>query len=186
MRAISAEGEATMRRRVFIPVVMTFALAACGKADEAASDGTAKSAAANAAAAAAEFKLVAGQYRSTVTVQKFTAEGLPPQMAEMMGKPRSFEYCITAQQAAQGLEGLKQQMADGKCQYENFNAAGGKIDATFTCSPAPGMIMRASSKGTYSDSGSQALVVADMAMPGGKSIHVEQSVTAERIGDCAR
>lgn len=176
-----------MRHSVFIPVVLALAVAGCGKGDESAAGGDAsKSSAANAAAAAAEFKLVPGQYRSTITVQKFTAEGLPPQVSEMMGKPRSFEYCISAEQAAQGLEGLKRQMADGNCQYENFNAAAGAIDATFTCSPASGMTMKASSKGRYTDSGSQVMVVADMAMPGGKSIHVEQSVKAERIGDCTK
>lgn len=175
-----------MRRASSLLASCCLGLAACGSSGGDTTGGGDGGANARASAAAAEFRMTPGQYRSTVTVTKFTAEGLPPQMAQMMGQARSFDYCITPEQAAGGIEAVKRQMAEGNCTYERFNAAGGAVDAVFSCSSAPGMTLRASSKGTYSDSGSNVAVVADMTMPGGKAIHMEQTVSAERIGDCTK
>lgn len=175
-----------MRFTVYSSILLAFALAGCGSNEGASSPGDKAKANEAAAAAVADFKIVPGRYRSTVSIQKFSAEGMPPQMQAMMGKPRSFEYCITPEQAAQGMDGIKRQLADGKCQYESFRANNGTIDAAFTCSPASGVSMRATSKGTYSESGSESAIVADMTIPGGRSIHIEETVKAERIGDCAK
>ncbi len=170
--------------RLALVSLAALSLAACGKSND---QGAGQSGAdANVAAAEAAFKMQAGQYRSTVTVEKVTAEGLPPQMGAMMGKTQSFEYCITPEQAAGGIEALKRQMADGKCQFESFKAAGGTVDSVFTCQSGEGMTLRSSSHGTYNDNGSSVAVKADMSMPGGKAIHIEQTVKAERIGDCAK
>lgn len=180
-----------MRSAIAISLIAAFALSACGQS-EGSKSGTAnggeggKSGVTIPAAnlADSEFRMQPGKYRSTVSMLKVTAEGLPPQVAAMMPKQHSFEYCITPEQAAAGIDGVKQQMAQGKCDYESFKASGGTVDAVFSCNSGKGMNMRAKSHGTYSDSGSQVSVVGDFVMSGGKSIHIEQEVKAERIGDC--
>ncbi|MEQ1498229.1 MAG: DUF3617 domain-containing protein [Novosphingobium sp.] len=182
-----------MRPAITISIIAALALSACGQSSDS-NSGAGKDGAGDRPGitipdgnlADADFRVKAGQYRTTVSIQKVVAEGLPPQITAAMPKQQSFEYCITPEQSAAGLEGVKQQMAKGNCQYESFQASGGKVDAVFTCNSGRGMDMRATSHGTYSDSGSDVAVVGDMVMAGGKSVHVEQSVRAERIGDCAK
>lgn len=179
-----------MRHAAIFTAIAALALAACGDASK---DKRSESAEDKSGLtipggnlADADFRMQAGQYRSTVSIQKVSAVGLPAQVTQMMPKQKSFEYCITPAQAAAGLDGVKQQMAQGRCEYESFKASSGNVDAVFSCDAGQGMKLRASSHGTYSDSGSQVAVVGDFAMGGGKAIHVEQTVRAERIGDCGK
>lgn len=83
-----------------------------------------------------------------------------------------------------GIDVMKEQMGKGQCQFEKFDASGGKVETVFSCSPGAGMTLKAVSKGEYSATGSKVSVTSDMAVPGGKTIHVEQTITMERIGDC--
>lgn len=178
-----------MRTINLAPFAALLILTGCGQQESA--DGTAKASANDAGGEAAamadtNFKMKAGQYRSTISVQKMTAEGLPPQVAQMMPKQQTFEYCISEADAAMGIEGVKKQMAEGNCKYESFQASSGKVDAVFSCETGPGMRLRSSAKGTYTDNGSEVAVVADMQMAGGKAVHVEQTVKAQRIGECSK
>lgn len=177
-----------MRIVILTPIAALLMLSGCGQKDgaDAAAGAAAKDGGDVAAMADTNFRMKPGQYRSTVSVQKMTAEGLPAEMSQMMPKQQTFEYCISEADAAMGIEGVKKQMAKGNCKYETFQAGGGKVDAVFSCASAPGMQLRSSAKGTYSDNGSEVAVVADMTMPGGKAMHIEQTVKAERIGDCAK
>lgn len=178
-------------RRLVSPAfaaLASLALAACNQASNDTADQG--GAAIDPAGAAAElaFQFKPGKYRTTIEVQKIDIPGMPAafagQMKAMMSKQASAEYCISPEQSARGLEVMKEHLGKGKCQFEKFDAKAGTVDSVFTCNTGEGMQLRSVSKGTYSETGSQAGVSADMSMPGGKSMHIEQTVKMERIGEC--
>lgn len=140
------------------------------------------------AAAETAFQMQPGRYRTTVTVESIEIPGMPAamagQMKAMMAKASAQESCVTPQRAARGLDVVKEQMARGQCSYARFDAADGKLDAAFTCQTGEGMAMTATSRGTYSGTGSTVKVDAALSGPQGKTMHVVQTVTTERIGDC--
>jgi len=140
------------------------------------------------AAAEMAFQFQPGKYRTTVEFGKVEMPGMPPamagQMKSMMSQNTSTEYCVSPEQAARGLDVMKQQMGKGNCKFEKFNASNGEVDSVFTCQTAKGMDLRSASKGSYSATGSKVAVTSDMTIPGGKAMHIEQTVTMERIGDC--
>lgn len=183
-----------MRIAIMISLAAALTLSACGQSgekdkehsDEKSGSGVTIPAGNLASVADSDFRIKPGQYRSTVNIAKMDLGGLPEQIAAKMPRQQSFEYCVTPEQAAKGLDALKQQMADGSCQFESFKASGGKVDSVFSCSAKGGFAMRSVSQGTYTDSGSQVAVVADAKLPGGRSMHIEQTVKAERIGDCSK
>jgi Protein of unknown function (DUF3617) len=166
-------------------VLASLALTACGKA---APDGAGSSSDPAKAAVKLAAQFQPGKYRTVTEIRRFDIPGMPQaqidKMKAMMSQTNGSEYCISAEQAAKGPELMKEQIAKGKCQFEKFDAVGETVDAVFSCQPGAGMSMRATSKGTFTATGSTADITADMTMPGGKSIHTEQRVTTERIGDC--
>lgn len=134
----------------------------------------------------ADFRVEPGRYRSTINVTNISLGGLPKEIAARMPRQQSFEYCVTPEQSAKGLEAIKHQMADGQCQFESFKASDGKVESVFTCNAKGGFAMKSSSHGTYTERGSQVAVVANAQLPGGHSMHIEETVKAERIGDCGK
>lgn len=179
-----------MRQITFplLVVLAALALAGCGQSatDKAAEGGSS----ADPAKAAAEmaFQFQPGKYRTTVEFGKVEMPGMPPAMVEqmkaMMTRTTSSEYCVSPDQAAKGMDVMKEQMGKGQCQFEKFEARGGTVESVFSCQTGQGMNLRSASKGSYSKTGSQVAVTSDMTIPGGKSMHLEQTVTMERIGDC--
>ena len=180
-----------MRKSIAYPCIAlaALALAACGKS--ATESETAASGGSSALEKAAEvaFQMQPGKYRTSVAIQKFEIPGMPPQAAEqmkaMMSKNSSSESCITPDRAAKGIEVMKEQMAKGQCSFGKFEATGGTVDAAFTCKSGDQMTVKATSKGTYTPTGSVVRATGDMTGPGGKTIHIEHIITTERIGDCA-
>ncbi len=165
------------------------ALAACGQSASDSADGGAvagKDALANAAEAA--FQMKPGKYRTMVTIDRIEIPGMPggmgDQMKAMLSKAANHESCVSPEQAARGMEIMKEQMARGQCQFDKFEASGGKIDSAFSCKTAEGMQLRAASTGTYSDTGSTVSAKGEMTGPGGVQMRVEQTMVTERIGDC--
>ncbi len=180
-----------MKRQVLsaaLILVGTASLSACGKSGGDAETSAAPADKAVAAAAEVAFKMEPGLYRTTINVTKAEIPGLPPQlmekMKESMSKAASTESCITPEHAAKGVEVMKEQMAKGDCQFEKFEASGGTIDSAFTCKSKEGMAMKVASHGTYTPTGSVVDAKAEMTGPGGKTMHIEQTVTTERVGDC--
>jgi hypothetical protein len=177
-----------MRKSIAFLALSTFALAACGQSgsDEAAGGKTADP---GKSAAEMAFQFQPGQYRSVLKIDKIDIPGMPAaaaaQMQRMMGKPIEIEYCMSPEKAATGAEAMKDNMAKGKCQFEKFEAKGGTVDSVMVCD-SEGMAIRMASRGTYTPTGSVIKGSGDMAGPGGQKMHVEQTVTMERIGDCAR
>ena len=174
--------------RDVVPVcLVALALSACNQSGPEDQAGGAASKAQDAGAQTA-FQLQPGRYRTTVTVDSLEIPGMPAGMADqmkaMMARASAQESCITPQRAERGLDVVKEQMARGQCNYARFDAAEGKLDAAFTCQTGEGMAMTATSRGTYSSTGSTVKVDAALSGPQGKTMHVVQTVTTERIGDC--
>lgn len=161
-------------------------LAACGKTGKETAGEDPQTALNDASEVA--FQLQPGKYRTTVSVEKIEIPGMPAAMADqmkaMMDKAASEESCVTPERAARGLDVMKEQMARGKCRFERFTARDGKLDSAFTCQTGDGMTMQASSSGTYSETGSSLRVDGQLSGPGGKTMHVVQTVKTERVGDC--
>jgi hypothetical protein len=177
-----------MRKSIAFLALSTFALAACGQSG---SDGTAGGKSADPGKTAAEmvFQFQPGQYRTAIKIDKIEIPGMPAaaaaQMKGMMGKPIELEYCMSPEKAATGAEAMKENMAKGKCRFEKFEAKGGTVDSVMVCD-SDGMAIRTTSNGTYTPTGSVIKGSGDMAGPGGQKMHIEQTVTMERIGDCAK
>lgn len=176
-----------MLRTAAVLTLAALTLAGCGKS---APDGSGKPASADVGKQAAEvaFQFEPGKYRTTITVHKVEMPGAPPaaaaQIQAMMSKGHKSEHCMTKEQASKGMEAMKETMAKGKCSFEKFEASGGKVSSVFACQTGQGQGMRAESQGTYTPTGSEVFIKVDNAMPGGKSMHMEQTVKSERIGDC--
>lgn len=134
------------------------------------------------------FQFTPGLYRTTVTIQALDIPGAPPevaaQMKKAMGKPQVRDHCMAPDQAKKGFDTMKENMAKGNCKFDEFSASDGQVRSVFACQPGKGVQMRASSQGTYSPTGSQVAIKADMTGPDGKTMHIEQLVKSERVGDC--
>ena len=94
-------------------------------------------------------------------------------------------YCLTAEDAAKGVESMKQHMAKGTCQFSKFEAVGGTIDTAMSCQMGSGALT-ATGHGTYTDTGSVVTATSDMTMGAGRKVHMEEVVTTTRIGDCTK
>ena len=176
-----------MRRPVALAMITLLALSACNKAPK---NGAGDPAAgAKAMAAADDFHIQPGLYRTTIDLKEINVPDLPPQVLAMM-KQRMMEkpitYCVTPEDAAKGLDAMKNQLGKGKCQFDSFNAADGKLDANFTCDVGGKGSMKVASHGNYTDTGSVTTASVDMAMAGVSKMHLEQVNTTTRIGDCTK
>ena len=169
---------------VSFAAIAALALAACGQsASDSAPGGDPDKAMAD---MSAQFQ--PGQYRTSVKFGHIDISGVPPaqaaQMKSMMTLDTTSQYCITPEKAKEGIAIMKEHMGRGSCKFESFNAASGAVDMVFACNAGAGMSLKSVGKGKYSSTGSEIEVKADMAMAGGMSLHAEQTVTMERIGDC--
>ena len=130
-----------------------------------------------------------GLYRTTVDLKQIQVPDLPPQILAML-KQRMAEkpitYCVTPEDAAKGLDALKERLGKGKCQFERFDAAGGTLDAAFTCDVGGKGSMKVASHGTYTETGSVSTASVDMTMAGVSKMHLEQVNTTTRVGDCTK
>lgn len=175
-----------MRNAFAFLAAAALALGACGQSG---SDGTANGGSTDPARTAAEmsFGFQPGQYRTTISIDKIDVPGLPAAMLDQMkgaiGRPIKVEYCMSPEQAGKGAEAMKEHMAKGKCQFEKFEASAGKVESTMVCESQGGTI-RTTSKGNYTPTRSVIRGSGDLAAPGGRKMHIEQTVTMERIGDC--
>jgi Protein of unknown function (DUF3617) len=173
----------TIASFVLIPV----ALAACSKKAEQ----TPAQAASAAAAAIREIRPEPGRYRATTKFTNVSIPGMPPAAAARASKMfsqtgHSSEFCITPEQARMGYEEMTRRAAQGKCTYERFSAAGGKLDAAMTCDTGRGMTTKTQVSGTFTTTGSNMTMRAEASAPGmpGGGMHMEGTVLTERIGDC--
>lgn len=173
-----------------LSAVAVLALVGCGQsASDAEQAGGAAVKDPMAAAAEVAFQMQPGKYRTTVSIEKLEIPGMPAgmsdQMKAMLSKQANHETCVSPEQAARGVEIMKEQMARGQCQFDRFDASGGKVSSLFTCKTAEGMTLTAETAGTYSPTGSKVSSKGEMSGPGGVQMKVEQTMVTERIGDCS-
>lgn len=179
------------RPNTLLPATLcALAVAACGQSGS--EDKTAAAALGGdpvKAAAEMAFQFQPGHYRTTIEIQKIEIPGMPAgfanQMKASMSRELSREHCISPEQAAKGVEAMKQHMGQGKCEFESFNARGGTVDSVFTCQTGANMTLRSTTQGTYTSTGSRVATRAEMKGPMGKTVEIEQTITTARIGNCS-
>lgn len=177
------------RRLIAITALSVLALAGCSKAaDPAQSPEQAASAAVKAAEA---MRPQPGKYRVTTRITSMTIPGMPADMAAGANKMFSTtgnatEFCLTEADAKMGQEEMIKRAAKGKCTYERFSAAGGKLDAAMTCDTGRGMQTRAAVTGTISPTGSSLAMKSRSTIPDlpGGTMQMDMSVETQRIGEC--
>jgi Protein of unknown function (DUF3617) len=183
-----------MPRLPIAAAMLGLALGACSQqSDDAQSQAQAQASASAAAKAAAQaMRPEPGKYRITTKFTKVSMPGLPPAVAANAGKMfsdtgQSTEFCLTPEQASLGYEEMTKRAAQGKCTYERFSAAGGRLDAAMTCEMGKGMTTKSQVSGTFSPIGSNMTMVSDATVPGlpGGGMHMEGNVVTERLGDCS-
>ncbi len=169
-----------MRLPIVLPLFVLLLLGACNKPAEPA---------AKAAAALDEVQFKPGLYQTKVEIKQLDMPGMPPQVVAMMKSKmltQPLTYCLTPEDAAKGVQAMKERMGTGQCRFDKFNASGGTIDSDMTCNGGGKGEMHAVVHGTYTETGNVMAASVDVGMgPTGK-MHMEQATTTTRIGDCTK
>lgn len=129
-----------------------------------------------------------GRYRTTVRVLDVAIPGLTGAQARAAGSmfgPQGHvsESCLRAGEAAQGVRRFAAQAERGKCRYERFSAAAGKVEGAMVCAVAQGVTTLSQVSGSYSASGSTLRISAQTG-EGGSAMRMDSEIVSERIGDC--
>lgn len=175
-----------MRSIIILPLVAALALTACGRDDKPKSEEEVKDAMAN------MVKPKPGLYRSTAKLISFEVPGMPPAQAdrlkEVFSQQTGREVCLTKAEAEKGYEEMTKKLAaEGKCQYDRFDARGGTLDAQLSCETGKDMKATIGLKGTISEEGSEMRMTVEQKapnLPNGGAVKMEAEVSSQRIGDC--
>jgi uncharacterized protein DUF3617 len=164
-----------------------FALAACGETTvDADADGDGDVTAAEVEALVTDLRPDAGKYSVNLNLVKADIPGAPQQMLDAMGgmMNRSFEYCLSEEEAEKGFEeSLKEGQSDS-CQIDKFALTGNDIDMAMTCAAEGQGSMQVSMTGTVSPTRSDISVVSKGTIPPFGDSNFEMTMLQERIGDC--
>lgn len=175
-----------MRTIAFTPIA-ALALAACGSGDVSVTNASPEEVAAKVdAAGGARFN--PGEWETTVETVSIDIPGLEGRMKDemtklMLQKKQVGKNCVTPEQAkSPPAEVLAQ--SKGRCIYETFSMAGGKIDGTLVCDAEGGkMVMKIS--GTFSDDSFAIDNEMETSMPGGaQTMKIKAKTSGRRLGDC--
>ncbi|MGY6552234.1 MAG: DUF3617 domain-containing protein [Erythrobacter sp.] len=174
-----------MRKLAILASGAALLVAACSDSSDADGAGAASGMTTPEMAAADMPELEAGQYRATITMTGIDVPGLPPEMAgHGAGLTTTNEYCLSQADVAGGFEEMMKRGQDGDCQYERFNAAGGKLDAVMLCKTPQGDA-RMEMKGTATATGSEFDAEMAMDLDGKGNGIMRFNAKHERIGDCS-
>ncbi|MEO0690289.1 MAG: DUF3617 domain-containing protein [Pseudomonadota bacterium] len=127
-----------------------------------------------------------GEYESRIEVISVSIPGMPANMADMMrgAMNRTTKFCLTEEDVEEGFKAAMRRSQDGDCQFERFNAVGGKIDAVMICQTETGpMTMNMNGTGTPTQSDVTMTVSGDMGMGEGP-MNMEMRVIQNRLGSC--
>jgi len=172
---------------VLAPAVL---LAACGGGDIAVKNASVEEVAKKVAEAGGTgFR--PGKWETTVQTVSVDLPGLPPEMKKqmteaMLKKTETSTSCITEEQAknppAQVLAATQ-----GKCKYDNFVMADGKIDGTLVCpmEGAGGGEMKMRMTGTFDGESFVSENEMNATTPGGPGMHIKAKTIGKRIGECS-
>ncbi len=176
-------------RAVAIVIVAAVALAGCKQAPPKTADEVKQ-------AVSQLDKPLPGLYRSTIKLAEFSVPGMSAAQSErmrtMFDSAQSRDFCLTAADAAKGYEEMTRRLAQGKCTYDRFDAAGSTIDAAMTCEAMPGTSSKVVLKGMVTPEGSQMHMTVEQSLPGmGAAARIGvggmkmvADVTSNRVGDC--
>lgn len=180
-----------MRYSHILPLAALLVLAACSSSEDAAEAGGSE---AEEMAAAAEDGPTpqAGQYRTTMELLDIAVPNAPPEMAQALqqgfgaGAQQANTYCVTAEQAAQSTsrEEMLKNLADSNCTVDEFNQAGGQINALLSCSGDGMMNGQVTLTGTMTETGSNMEMSFKMQVPQAGEATMRMRMVSERIGDC--
>jgi hypothetical protein len=182
-----------MRQIVIVPVLAALALAGC-KQDAAPGAGASATPAAEAAAPGAGLpKPTPGLYTSTMKLVRLEAPGLPPQALSSMkqaiakGQEGQNSFCLTGEEASRGYEERVKKLAGRPdCTMDRYSAAGGTLDAAFSCKGDNGMKSVMTMKGMMTPTSSDVTMSMEQSgaqMPGG-SMKMTMNIKSERVGEC--
>lgn len=166
------------------------ALAACGGETSADADGdgaiSMDEMRAEVASAGADLRPEPGKYSATMTLVKAEIPGMPPEARDMMGAMmnRTFEYCLTPEQANDGFERSLTEGQDDSCTIDKFELDGGEIDMAMTCTPDDGGQMNVAMTGTVTADRNEINVKTQGTIPQMGEADMEFSMLQERVGDC--
>ena len=129
----------------------------------------------------------AGQWQSSMKIEKLEMEGLPPEaaaaMQKQMGATQTFTSCLTPEQAAKPNAEFFQGSKNSNCTYEKFSMSGGKLDAVMTCKEG-GQAQRMTMQGSYGEEAYDIRVTADGEAQAGMPMSMAMSISSKRIGEC--
>lgn len=174
--------------RMFVLSCAALALSACGDpGPDTDADGTISMDEAQAEIERSDaLKPQAGQYRATMELVELEAENAPPQAVDMMKQmmSRSFEYCLTQEEADRGFEQMARESQDDSCTFDRFDVEGGDIDAIMNCEGEGGETMRMTMSGTGTETTSDMTMKMEGNIPGQGEGRITMRTQHERIGDC--
>lgn len=174
----------------FAALAPAILLAACGGAEVSVKNASAEEVAKKVAEAGGTgFR--PGRWETTVQTLSVDLPGLPPEMKKqmteaMLKKTETSTSCITEEQAknppAQVLAAT-----NGKCKYDNFVMADGKIDGTLVCpmEDAGGGEMKMRMTGTFDGESFVSENEINATTPAGPGMHVKVRTTGKHIGQCS-
>ncbi|MBX3595745.1 DUF3617 domain-containing protein [Sphingomonas sp.] len=176
-------------RRTVIVTTAALALAACGGSEVSITNASPEEVAKKVdEAGGAGFK--PGEWETTVETVSVDIPGLDGPMEEqmrqiMLKKKQVGRHCVTPEQAkSPSAEVLAN--SQGRCTYETFRMAGGKIDGTLVCaSQEMGGKMTMRMSGSFT--GTSFAIDNAMESPapnGGPAMKITARTTGKRIGDC--
>lgn len=137
--------------------------------------------------AASDIKPRAGQWESTMKIEKLEMKGLPPEaasaMQKQMGMAQTFATCLTPEEAEKPNAGFFQGNKGTDCQYEKFSMAGGAIDAVLTCKQG-GQSQHMTMKGKYAEDSYDIRITSDGEAQPGMPMSMAMTISSKRTGEC--
>ena len=110
-------------------------------------------------------------------------DGAAEMMKDMMG--RSFDYCLSEEDAEKGFEEMARQSQDESCSFEKYDLDGGSLDAVMVCKGEGGGQIRMEIDGSGSETSSEMLMTMEGNLPGQGMGRMVMKTSHERIGECS-
>ena len=126
-----------------------------------------------------------GKWLSQLRFEEMKVPGIPEgaaeRMNEMIGGDKTFESCLTEEEASRPSEQFFAGK-DNQCRYENFTRGGGRIDATMRCTQE-GSAQVMQMEGSYSPD-SYALTMTSTVEGAAAGMRMRMRIDARRVGEC--
>ncbi|MET0137679.1 MAG: DUF3617 domain-containing protein [Sphingobium sp.] len=131
-----------------------------------------------------------GRWQMQMTVTDMQIPGMPPAMAQkmkaQMGPGRSFQHCVTPEEAKKPQEDFFAGEQAKSCRYEKFAMGDGKINMIMHCAQG-GSRQTVKMDGTYAPDSYHMTMASTMeGQPGSPTagMHFNATVDAKRLGVC--